>query len=368
MKSNKISIEISLLILILTFPLFQINFANAEQNSLPCPRTAHSMVYLSQSDQIFLFGGRENQSSNGVLDDTWIFDCKTNKWQEISGDINPGPTSHHGMVYDSTNNRVILYSGTAMWEFSVESYLWRKLNLSSSPPSRTDAGFSFDGKRSQILLFGGFQMDNKLGDLWSFNCSTDSWTQINQTGIKPSGRYGASLMYSVNLDRVYLVGGRPFDSSYCDVWILNPSNNSWQEIPVDEKGPNKRYWMGASFDQKHDKIVFFSGSGSYPFLEEITWIFNCRTESWSELKRLNKPKMRMVHQMVYIESSNKIFLFGGGNPEDMNQPFGDQWYYNTNLKLWREVKKVNLPFLLISIGVSVTFVAITLIIYKKRMR
>ena len=266
MNSNKIYVKMSLLILISTFSLFQINFAQAEQNSLPSPRSAYSMVYLSQSDQVFLFGGRGNRSEESVFEDTWIFDCKTNQWQEVSGEINPGPTVHHSMAYDDMNNRVICYSGEEMWEFSVESNLWSKMNVTSLPPARLDSGFVFDSKRSQILLFGGFQFDGKLQDLWSFNCSTDSWTQLNQSSLKPSGRYGPSLMYSVNLDRVYLVGGRPYNSNYCDVWILNPNNNSWQAIPIDENGPSKRYWMGACFDQKKYKIVFFSGSVNFPFL------------------------------------------------------------------------------------------------------
>lgn len=369
MKLVKNSLKLIFIFLILVFPNFQINTAKASSTPMPPPRKGHSMVYCSQSNEIFLFGGSKNNTETGILGDTWIFDCDTQKWQEISLEVTPGLSTHHTMTYDALNNRVILLtSNKETWIFKMGTLTWSKLNLTNLPPRRLDAGFTFDSNRSQAILFGGFQPNGKLGDLWTFNCNNDSWIEIKQTGIKPSNRYGPSFLYNANLDQAYLVGGRPFTSEFCDIWILNLNNYSWQELSIDSKKPSKRYWMDAEMDQKNNKIVFFSGSGNFPNLEETTWVFNCKTESWSELKRLNKPKMRMTQQMVYNEKSKKMFMFGGGNPENLNVPFGDQWHFNTNLKMWREVKKVNLPFLLITLGMIGSIFTSMLFIYKKRMK
>jgi hypothetical protein len=84
--------------------------------SLPAPRFGHSAVYDSVNNRMLVFGGRDD-GSNLTLGDLWQLSNAnglggTPAWTQLtqSGDL-PGPRFYHAAAFDSANQRMILFGG-----------------------------------------------------------------------------------------------------------------------------------------------------------------------------------------------------------------------------------------------------------------
>ena len=70
--------------------------------------------------------------------------------------------------------------------------------------------------------------------------------------------------------------------------------------------------------------------------------------------------------MVYIDTSSKMFLFGGAGA-NVSAPYGDQWYFNCKLNIWREVDKIHIP-LTISAIMCLGFISLAILKVYRRKR
>ena len=116
------------------------NFAAQIANSTSAPsalRSNHSMVWDSQDDLLFVFGGIDGQGN--FLNDLWTYNPATQIWKELNA-----PTSTVGLC-----------------------------NNSNIPAPRMNAAMVWDSVDQQILLYGGLGANNHyLGDLWSYSPGT----------------------------------------------------------------------------------------------------------------------------------------------------------------------------------------------------
>lgn len=71
----------------------------------PCPRSGQACA--AYEGKVYVFGGRNDY--NDMLGDTWEFDTKTKKWEEMGGDNHPIGRSSHTLTVE--NNRMILFGG-----------------------------------------------------------------------------------------------------------------------------------------------------------------------------------------------------------------------------------------------------------------
>jgi hypothetical protein len=86
----------------------------------PPSRAFHTAIYDPGSNRMTVFGGSNsnNQSNILVLNDAWVLDNAngiggTPAWSKlaVTGKL-PAQRDSHGAVYDSTNNRMIVFGGT----------------------------------------------------------------------------------------------------------------------------------------------------------------------------------------------------------------------------------------------------------------
>ena len=143
------------------------------------------------------------------------------------------------MVLFGGNNSAGVLGDT--WTWNGVTKTWTQQNPAASPSARA-APMAYDTATQTAVLFGG----NGNGS----ECFTDTWTWNGTTWVQqfpasaPSARAGASMVYDATLGEIVLFGGDAnniWEDSLNDTWTWNGTN--WTEIYPATVPPN-RYAFG----------------------------------------------------------------------------------------------------------------------------
>lgn len=156
--------------------------------STPVGRSFHSIGYSAQLSSIFVYGGYTSDPNGGLftsanyLDDLWRFDIDTNIWTKYSFNVtqSPGKRDNMKMVVDDKNGRIWGIGGgdwtgtvfSDVWYFELSSSTWTQVDIVGSLPPATIGTFHFDREVTnayELYIFGG-SLSEFGGDL-----TNDMW-------------------------------------------------------------------------------------------------------------------------------------------------------------------------------------------------
>lgn len=346
-RKKKIEILGIVIILVSAGLLGAFVYITVIQNATPSSRYGSAMVYdpLIQKT-IFFGGGYQDASGFEVFNDMWLYDSTDNIWTEIYPTTRPSARAGHKMVYDSINQKTILFGGWSAesdlvndtWIYDSQTNQWTEVFPIDSPSVRQSFAMYYDVNAQKVILFGGYRdISPHHGDTWVFNYTDSSWTELNPSS-HPSGRYGSNLVYDADNSRGFLFGGRSGVATLNDdTWVYYYENNSWSEIITVIK-PDIRYWHGMVYDSNNQKVIVFGGRnlGAPGQALADTWEFDLSTNEWAEILPGSHPSRRMDFSMVYDNNVQKTILFGGFRFDDIT--LGDTWTYTYNTNSWSLVK------------------------------
>ena len=314
------------------------------QNASPSARFGSAMVYDPILQKMILFGGAEETTGFNVFNDMWIFDPTSNIWIEINQAVKPSARSGHSMVYDSINQKTILFGGwvenvgitSDTWIYDSQTNQWTEVFPLNHPSNRQDHSMYYDSNEQKVILFGGFRRSSSyFGDTWEYVYSNNSWVNLNPSNSPPV-RYGSKIVCDINNNRGFLFGGSS-TTIKDDTWVYYYGNNSWSEIYITSK-PDTRYWHGMVYDPNNNNIVVFGGChvGAPGNALEDMWIFDPSNNKWTEVLPETHPSNRLFFTMIYDSKIQKSILFGGIKGTDNN--LGDTWVLNHGSNSWNIVK------------------------------
>ena len=279
------------------------NVTSNDPAYIPPTRYRSSMVYDSKNDRIIMFGGGQ-RSVGGQLNDTWVFNYSDEKWYNVTKEGSPPIRYKHAMTYDSKNDRTILFGGDDVkgveqndtWVFNYTDLKWYNVTPDGSPPPRFYPTMVYDSGNDATILFGG---------------TPDGYTMFN------------------------------------DTWVFNYSDEigwKWYNITPD-KSPRGREMYYMSYDSDNKATILFGGY-IYPDVEpqdylNDTWVLNYSNEDgwkWYEIisddSPVDSPSERYGHTMAYDSESKLTILFGGyGDVTNHN----DTWVFNYTDQKWYNV-------------------------------
>ncbi|MFW9992305.1 MAG: Kelch repeat-containing protein [Candidatus Odinarchaeota archaeon] len=345
----------------------------------PCKRLSHNMVYDSFNQRVILFGGMTYSNSDySTLADTWSYDYSVNEWTELNTSVQPSSRSSFGIVYDSLNRKIVLFGGYTddrimndTWIFDCTADQWEEAFPAVSPPARTDPALYYDSSNEKTVLFGGvnYSEEEYFGDLWIYDYSSNTWEERNPE-TKPATRYGHKMIYNNQSKEGILFGGRmvPGVDANNDLWVYNYSNNSWIELYQESK-PEKRYWHDMVYDSDNNEIVVFGGRRNAMVPTDIfsdTWIYDRQVNQWKLADPGKSPSQRVSSASVYDSLNKKIIFFGGcsGIPITESTVHNDTWVYDIGTVDWSEMAPGE--SLKSSAGFGIAMVAATLVYLVKR--
>jgi len=281
----------------------------------PSARFDPPLVYDSVDKSLLLFGGSDSRPRN----DLWRYLIDERRWLELQPQDGtaPPPRFGHTTIYDPVRRRLILFGGQAggffsdVWAYDIASNRWTELAKSGAGlSSRYGHSGIYDVKRDRLVISHGFTDSGRFDDTWSFDLSTNRWTNLTPSGLKPLKRCLHHAAYDEANDRFLLFGGCSSGFGKCpqdDLWSFDLKANVWKQLPG---GPPARERYAMAFDSKRGRLLIFGSSG-FPLLND-TWSFDVQRSSWTVLDvKGDVPSPRSRVEGIYAEGLDSAFWFGG---------------------------------------------------------
>jgi len=357
--------------------------------SSPTPRNGHSMVYHEAEDLIVMFGGRIG-SPWGYSDETWTYDLDRNEWTLLETMSAPEARYQASMVYDSINERVILFGGyredgpyglNDTWTFDLHERTWTHIPTVEAPTVRYYSASTFDDVKGAMVLFGGYidVSPYRTDETWELNVTTMTWTETSpttsppelygstlvnlpgtgmsmlfggskqsspyfpttvrwynsssetwsrETPLGPAGRMSHQMVFDGSIGRFVLWGGSGYHTRNT-VWTYDPGTNEWDMLPT-RTSPPPRHEYGLVHDPINDRYILFGGSDGEYFND--TWAYDLPTTTWSWLDVEAPPEARAYFDMVYDSTNEVVVLFGGKSKS--TSYLGDTWEFDVTTDTW----------------------------------
>jgi len=312
----------------------------------PAERSGHAMAYDAVNLRSVVVGG----TILGVFtSEMWRYN---GSWLSITSSPRPSGRDGAAMVYDSSRQRLILFSGfsgmtgagtfggyeNATWELTSSGWVVRAL---TGPAPRAGHVMCYvPSPTNRTLLFGGSNRPNlqvpttRFSDTWEWNATNSTWTQLNVVG--PSARDFAAMAFDSTRRVGVLFGGLSvIVGNASDTWEWNADARTWTQISI--PGPSPRHNTSLVFDSARNVCVLFGGSTGLSVSD--TWQYSgVSGGAWSRLITPAAPPRRDSQGMVYDSFRGRVVLFGG--QAGFNY-LGDTW--EADLANWPIVYSRPLP-------------------------
>jgi hypothetical protein len=255
----------------------------------PAPRLLHSAVYDEASNRMIIFGGAEGFSSPCANDVWALTNANGNggpsAWIQISTSGGPpNPRAQHGAAYDPNTNTMIMYGGQDcfhtlfgdVWTLSNANGLggtstWTQLSPTGGGPGPREitGGVVYDATNNILIVFGGTFNSMVLNDVWVLSNAngqggTPNWTQLSPSGTLPPARTGNSTIYDAASNHLTIFGGQSTSQVFGDVWVLSNANGqggtpAWTELGPFSLFAENRYLHTAVYNQRTNNMIVFGG-------------------------------------------------------------------------------------------------------------
>ena len=304
------------------------------QTGSPPARIHPCMDYDPINERVIMFGGG---TMSGVHGDTWMYVYSANTWTPIQSIPNPPARNDGAMIYDPVSNCMILFGGWLgmilgrgddTWIFNCTTDEWTEVSPEVSPSPRSSANMVYDSTNNIVILFGGYgEVDPHTEDTWCYSLTENTWTEMSPA-THPCGRYGHCMIYDPIHNRTILFSGNSDDGMNPDLWEYNFTADSWTELSVNPH-PLGRKWGTIVYDPDEHRGILFGGDCNDPEFVNDTWAFNCSSSEWEVQDPEQSPCVRANAGLAYDSTNDLIVLFGGqsggfgGNYYSMD----DTWVY-----------------------------------------
>ena len=267
----------------------------------------------------------------------------------------------HNMIYDSVNDRIIMYGGSTAsgdsnrvfdtWSYDYDTNEWTKL-ITDNSPYAYNAKIAYDSESERIISFGGSHSDHvESNQTWIYDYTENTWTQATPSNV-PIMRTGSKMVYDSESDVVILFQGILHQDSnpdgvrltFNDTWSYDYNTNTWNNI-TSATYPSYYWFDAVAYDTESDLIIAFGGTTtdnaySDPTGEAYhgeTWSFDYNTNTWNNITPSVSPVPRIGASMVYDSEHDLTILFGGYTHLLRTEIDHETWSFDYNTLSWTEL-------------------------------
>jgi N-acetylneuraminic acid mutarotase len=210
----------------------------------PPGRWGSMMTYDSRADRVLIFGGAALTTFDPSLDinplnDLWAYDYETNTWAERHPSVSPPPRQWGSLVYVPSLDRAYLFGGfdpstntllNDTWAYDYRHNRWTNLNPAHAPAPRFNHAMAFDAATNQLVLCGGFRgvYESVDGETWIYDLARNRWTQVS-----PEESPGPLVGHMMNPTRgsIVLFGGGGEPPAWGNgTYFYSAHDNEWELV------------------------------------------------------------------------------------------------------------------------------------------
>ena len=323
---------------------------------VPSARFGETLVSLSKSGAVFMFGGAKDEKS--PLGDTWTYDPLANTWTRLepSGEAPPARWGA-AAVYLPRSDRVVMFGGMGedgailgdTWVYSVAENHWSRLATAAAPSPRYRAAIAYDPVARTVVLFGGrtsTSTDRSYSaqdffDAWELDMNGPAWTPLNLPGGPSEVAAGSAVFVperqSSNL--LLLVGLPPLPGSppaisedapptSWSLWEFDSRARTWRDLGRARSPCPVSQYYALAYDNDLDRAVLFGGTTAQHDTLADTWLIEGEEWRIAGSEEAGGPSPRIDAAMAYDQTTHRIILFGGRGAEGAGADLPNQtWGY-----------------------------------------
>jgi hypothetical protein len=201
----------------------------AVSGTAPAPRAGHTAVYDAANQRMVVFGG--TNASLEQADAFFLTLPLTPPFVWSSAPSGPAKRTEHSAIYDGLRQQMLIFAGldnlplpdgsdlnSETWSLNLSGTpSWSQRFFSGNPSMREGHTAVYDSANQRMMVFGGDTTysvsPTANNELWALRLDVDSsWTFLGpSSGPPPSARYGHSAVYDSGSGRIVIFGG--YDSS-----------------------------------------------------------------------------------------------------------------------------------------------------------
>jgi hypothetical protein len=202
----------------------------------PSARRDHSLTWDAQARRVYLFGGR---SGGSPLADLWSLDPDAPTWQQLapSGE-GPAARFGHNAVFDA-EGRLLVFGGQGagaeffddVWTYVPAENRWEPLDAGAGPASRYGAGAALDANGA-LWITHGFTFMGRFDDTWSL--AGGAWQEASPPeGPRPIERCLLRAAFDDAGGRLIIFGGQTDSDPFLgDTWSFDVATRTWSELTI----------------------------------------------------------------------------------------------------------------------------------------
>ena len=209
-------------------------------------------------------------------------------WADTEG-LAYGGVCDHGV--DNGLWRVTYGGGQAFWQ-RVEAF-------GDRPPPLWGSGMCYNSNDFVMLMFGGNHAPpGNTPDIddhcWSFDPTTDTWTDLGTMG--PGKRTGMSVCYDLPNKLVWFFGGLDDNGNLMnDLWTFDYSSNNWSQRSATGSLPDPRVGATMGFDTRQGRLLMLGGDSSVSGPNRQLHEFSLASGKWTALSVNNSGNAENVN-------------------------------------------------------------------------
>ncbi len=255
------------------------------------------------------------------------------------------PRPQAAVVFDSRRGRLIQFGGlsgeaypcAALWSFDLRrGEGWQPLVALGQPPApRTGSAAVYDSVQDRVVLFGGYQRDSGIpafDDLWELRLGgLPRWRRLEPAGARPGPRSRAGVALDARRRRMIVVGGERCVGSILeyhgmvfvnDAWSLDLAGAPvWTRLDPVGDGPPPTGGLAAAYDSGRDAVVLAGGRGALDamrlvYRDEVWMLWLGESTRWellgaASLGTTPPPNGEMSPSLVHDPATGRVVLFSG---------------------------------------------------------
>jgi len=279
----------------------------------PAARRNASAILDPVDNRVVVFGG----FSTSYRNDIWAFDLDTGTWQDLTPASGPAPAARltPASVYDPHGHQMITWSGQGpgvffndVWSFDLTTNTWSQYTPAGGPPNiRYGVGYTWDPLARELVTFAGFTNLGRFDDVWRFNDQAVTWIDVSPAS-GPIERCLHAACYDAVNHRMVMYGGQnagPLD----DMWALDLESNTWTELTPAVNIPG-RFFATVVYDAANHRVTVFGGQT--PSNTNEVWVFDLWNDAWTPLTPAGTPpSARYGAAGIYDGAGDRMVVFGG---------------------------------------------------------